>query len=243
MRTGVFRPFESHFGGLGPNDGTVDFYLRVGSLASPDKTLLDLGAGRAAWHEDDTVAIRRGMRTMRGRFGQVIAADIDPVVLNNRASERQVLIEDGRLPLDDGSVDVIVSDYVLEHVADPAGFAAEVDRLLAPGGWFCARTPHRWNYVVLASRAMNGRLGDRMVSAAQPDRKDEDVFPKTCRMNSMRDLEAAFSSYRNHSYLRRADPAYYFGSRHVYRTLDFIHRVMPAAFSGNIFVFLQKPEG
>lgn len=29
----MFKPFDHYFGGYGPNDGTVDFYLRVGSLA------------------------------------------------------------------------------------------------------------------------------------------------------------------------------------------------------------------
>lgn len=149
---------------------------------------------------------------------------------------------DGRVPLDDRSIDVIVSDYVLEHVADPAAFAAEVDRLLVPGGWFCARTPHRLNYVVMASRLMAGRLGDRMVSAAQPDRKEEDVFPKQYKLNSMHDLTSFFPAYIDFSYLRRSDPSYYFGRKLAYRALDFVHRVMPSSFSGNIFVFLQKPE-
>jgi len=238
----MFRPFEHHFGGLGPNDGSVDFYLRVGSLAGERKTLLDLGAGRAAWFEDDMSSIRRDVRHMQGKFGKVIAADVDPVVLTNRASNRQILAGNGRVPLDDGSVDVIVSDYVLEHVADPAALVAEVDRLLVPGGWFCARTPHRVNYVVLASRAMGGRLGDRMVSAAQPTRKDEDVFPKAYRLNTMRDLADYFPGYKNRSFLRRADPAYFFGRKWIYGMMDFVHRVMPAAFSGNIFVFLQKSE-
>lgn len=92
----MFRPFDHYFGGFGPNDGTVDFYLRVGSLAGHTKTLLDLGAGRAAWFEDDPVGIRRRTRHMQGKFGKVIAADVDPVVLRNRASDHQVLIKDGR---------------------------------------------------------------------------------------------------------------------------------------------------
>jgi len=41
---------------------------------------------------------------------------------------------DGTLPLADGSVDAVLSTQVLEHVADPARYLAEVHRVTRPGG-------------------------------------------------------------------------------------------------------------
>jgi SAM-dependent methyltransferase len=41
---------------------------------------------------------------------------------------------DGTVPLDDGSVDAILSTQVLEHVADPAVYLRECERVLRPGG-------------------------------------------------------------------------------------------------------------
>jgi SAM-dependent methyltransferase len=45
-----------------------------------------------------------------------------------------VLDDEGRVPLADGSVDVVLSTQVLEHAAEPASYLAECHRLLRPGG-------------------------------------------------------------------------------------------------------------
>lgn len=42
--------------------------------------------------------------------------------------------DDGRLPLDDASVDVVLSTQVLEHVRDVDAYLAEARRVLRPGG-------------------------------------------------------------------------------------------------------------
>jgi len=47
-----------------------------------------------------------------------------------------VKYDGGAFPFDDGSFNTIVSNAVLEHVADLPRFAAEVRRILAPGGVF-----------------------------------------------------------------------------------------------------------
>jgi SAM-dependent methyltransferase len=41
---------------------------------------------------------------------------------------------DGTVPVDDASVDVVLSTQVLEHVTDPATYLAECFRVLRPGG-------------------------------------------------------------------------------------------------------------
>lgn len=40
----------------------------------------------------------------------------------------------GRVPVEDGSVDLVFSSQVLEHVDDPVGYLAECHRMLRPGG-------------------------------------------------------------------------------------------------------------
>ena len=42
--------------------------------------------------------------------------------------------EAGALPFDDGTVDVVRCERVFQHLADPAGAAREIARVLAPGG-------------------------------------------------------------------------------------------------------------
>ena len=239
----IWSPETRYLGNYTPNDGTVAFYTRVSTLAAPDKTLLDLGAGRAAWFEDDKCRARVAIRLQRGKFGRVVGADVDDAILGNRTVDEALLITDGHLPMDDESVDVILCDYVLEHVDDVAGFVREADRILKPGGWFCARTPHRYSYVAMISKLLPERLGDRAVSRAQPLRKEADIFPKRYHMNRLKDIRRCFPGWQDCSFVFRTDPAYYFGKRWLYAAMSLVHRLAPAPFIGNIFAFLRKPEG
>ena len=67
----------------------------------------------------------------RGLFGDVeyLAADLP----GNPAATVEIR-QDGTLPVDDASVDAILSTQVLEHVADPGVYLAECARVLRPGG-------------------------------------------------------------------------------------------------------------
>lgn len=54
--------------------------------------------------------------------------------------------EDGRVPLDDSSVDLVLSFQVLEHVADVTTYLAEALRLLRSDGWLLLSTHGTWLY-------------------------------------------------------------------------------------------------
>ena len=236
----IYDPYENLVGGFSPNDGTIDFYLRIKSLIKETDTVLDLGAGRAAWYEDDTCPSRREIRLLKGKVNHVIAADIDEAVLDNRASDRQMLIGEGVLGLEPQSLDLIVADYVLEHVADPALFIAQITDALKDGGWFCARTPHKASYVAIASSIIKNTQHSMFLKKIQPLRKEVDVFPTFYRMNTMKDIAAYFKEWKNQSFVFKGDPAYYFGSKYIYHLQKFAHRFMFKEVSGNLFVFVQK---
>ncbi|MDR1636456.1 MAG: class I SAM-dependent methyltransferase [Treponema sp.] len=53
---------------------------------------------------------------------------------------RGLPLEDCRFPA--GSFNVVLASHLIEHLNDPAGFAAEVYRVLAPGGRFLVTTPN-----------------------------------------------------------------------------------------------------
>lgn len=229
------------FGGFSPSDGTIDFYLRLRCFVKPDFKVLDLGAGRAAWFEDDLNTCRRDLRLLKGRVQKVTAADIDPAVLQNRAADESVVLKEGEgLPFANNAFDVIIADYVLEHIDDPAEFAAEVTRVLRPGGLFAARTPHKYCYVAIIARLVSNAKHSRVLRKVQPDRKEMDVFPTRYRLNRLKDVRDNFASFDNQSFIFRSDPAYYFGNKFIFKIQDFFHRLMPAFFSGNVFVFCIK---
>ena len=163
-----YRPADEFIGGYTPNDGTIEFYARIKALICPEHKILDLGAGRAEWFEDDQCEYRRNIRLIKGHVSEVIAADVDEAVLYNRTSDRN-LVFDKTIPLPDQSIDVIIADYVLEHVVDPEGFAAEVRRLLKPGGIFCARTPHKFHYVSIGARIVKNQRHVKFLRWLQPN--------------------------------------------------------------------------
>ncbi len=237
-----YDPARYLVGGFAPNDGTVDFYLRVRSLTDTRSTVLDLGAGRAAWFSDDPSATRKKLRNLKGEVAKLIAADIDDAVLSNRACDEQHLMINGVLQLEPSSVDVVIADFVLEHIDDPEDFFSQVDMCLKPGGWLCARTPHKFSYVSLIAMLIKNSAHARVLRVIQPHRKEIDVFPTRYRLNTLRDVKNTFDGWRNDSFIFRTEPAYFFGSRWVFYVQSFLHRVLPVIFSGNLFVFVQKPR-
>jgi SAM-dependent methyltransferase len=61
-----------------------------------------------------------------------------------------VLTEGTRLPFDDGSFDIVVSNHVVEHVGgrgDQLGHLREIARVLREGGIAYLATPNRWTLV------------------------------------------------------------------------------------------------
>ena len=238
----MFDPWANIIGGYSPNDGTIDFYTRVNLLVGPRSKVLDLGAGRGAWFEDDQNTFRKSTRLLRGKVAEVIAVDVDDGVLLNRTCDISLISKDGTIPVSSETIDVVIADYVLEHIAEVDQFFSEVDRVLKIGGFFCARTPHRFNYVSLIANAIPDSYHARLVGIAQKDRRAKDVFPTYYRLNTLSRLRAVFSNYEDHSYILRADPAYFFGNPGLFYLQSMFNRLAPSVISGNIFVFKRKQE-
>ena len=237
-----FNPAEGYLGGYHPRDGTVEFFGRIRGILEPSFTVLDLGAGRGSWYFEDQCELRRKVREMKGKVKRVIGLDVDSVVMDNPTTDENGLIENGVLPLKNDSVDVIISDYVLEHIENVEDFFSEVDRVLKPGGYFFARTPHSWNYVSLMARLIRNDDHAEFLKTAQPNRKPEDVFPTYYRLNTRRQISRVFKGYENYSYLYRTEPAYYFGSKTIYKIAAFGHMTLPSVLVANLFVMLRKRE-
>jgi SAM-dependent methyltransferase len=238
--TNDFYP-ESRLGGFTDVDGTVAFYNRVNAMITPQSVVLDVGCGRAEY-QDDPVALRRGLRIFKGKAAKVIGIDLDPVALNNPFMDEVRLIEGARWPVEDTSVDVCVADFVMEHVADPDAFFAECRRVLKPGGLLSLRTTNWWNYFTMLARLIPERLHGRVLRKAQPGRKDEDVFPKHYRCNTVSKLRAALlrHGFDGVAYGHEAEPSYLSFSRLAY-TIGVLHqKFAPSFMRAAIFVHARR---
>lgn len=92
----------------------ADLVEACGSLRAA--TVVDFGCAEAPYREFF-------------REARYVTAD-----LPGNAVADVVIDDEGRVPLESGSVDLVFSSQVLEHVDDPAGYLAEAHRLLRPGG-------------------------------------------------------------------------------------------------------------
>ncbi|QDP26083.1 class I SAM-dependent methyltransferase [Bradyrhizobium cosmicum] len=237
-----FSP-EIAAGGFSRVDGTVQFWQRVGALIGPQSVVLDFGAGRGAKQSEDLVSYRRGLLSLKGRVRDLIGVDVDPVVITNEALDRAfVITPDGELPIPDQSIDVVVSDFVFEHIQDPAMAARELDRVLKPGGWICARTPNRHGYIALGNRLIPDSLHARIIRSAQDAREEKDVFPAVYHLNSTSAFRQHFPASRYDLYVIPwdAEPAYYFGSKLFYSLFLAIQHCTPAPFKTVLMAFIHK---
>ncbi|GAA4820390.1 class I SAM-dependent methyltransferase [Nocardioides caeni] len=233
---------EAAVGGYPHVDGEIEFYLRVGALVGPESRVLDLGAGRGQWAVEPAPRTRRDIRNLRGRVAEVVGCDVDPAVLDNPALDHAVVAPIGEpLPFDDDSFDLVIADYVLEHVAaeDVDQFVAEILRVLKPGGWFAARTPNKWGLIGLAARAVPNSLHTRVLSRVQPERKDIDVFPTRYAMNTRRRLRELFSGHELFVYGDEAVPTYFEQHRAAWLAASLYGRLTPRRMSSTLLVFVR----
>jgi len=168
-------------------DSAHVFLTTAQALAARAQLIAEVGCGRGAMVREQPAG---AWQDLRGAGRRVIGLDVDDAGKQNPVIDEFRLVEDGHWPLQDASVDLAVSDFVLEHVTDPAAFVSELSRVLRPGGVFLARTINRRSLLSLAARLVPNRSHARIIDTVQPGRADMDVFPTAYRMNTRRALAA-----------------------------------------------------
>lgn len=229
--------------GFDRRDGTLLFYNFVNSVCNPEKVLLDFGAGRAEFFENDPCKFRVGARVLKTKVKKVIAVDVDTAVFqNSTVDEAYVLDKDGRIPLPDSSVDIVLADWVFEHLCDPQLTAAEFHRILRPSGIVCARTPNKYGYIALGANIIPKSLHDAVLGLLQPSRKSIDVFPKYYQANTVSDLKRAFPTEQFDllTFCMDASPSYTGKDGFFFQAFAFLQSCTPSPFKSVRLVFARK---
>jgi len=232
---------EMCFGGFSSHDGTIAFYTRVNALAEPSFVVVDFGCGRGG-HAEDPVSFRRRLRCLKGKVAKVIGVDVDASANDNPTIDEFRKLGPGQAwPIEDKSVNLIISDCVLEHLQEPRTLFSEARRVLVPGGFLCIRTTNVLGYVGAASRLVPNRRHAALVTRLQRSRKPADVFPTLYKCNTIRAVrrEMAKHGFRSVVYGHTPEPSYLSFSKLAYAVGVLHQRLAPSALSLTIFAFGQ----
>ena len=98
-------------------------------------------------------------RAAKGRFARVIGVDaVRYDGLPDEVTFHPADLDAGRLPLDDGAVDVAAAVEVIEHLENPRAFMRELARVTKPGGWIVVTTPNQLSALSLLTLLAKGRF-------------------------------------------------------------------------------------
>ncbi len=219
-------------------DGETEFHRLCASAIKSGSEILEIGSGPA-----------NPTSRFLSSLGRVTGVDVDPEIHANDALAAAHVLTDETYPLGDNVFDACVSDYVIEHIADPASHLKEVRRVLKPGGVYVFRTPNRFHYVTLAAQLtphwfhvlVANRLRNLPPESHHP-------YPTSYRMNSRSSIRrAAAAAGLDVQWLRllEKDPWYGRASRILFLSFMLYERVVNshelfAGLRANFLAILQK---
>jgi SAM-dependent methyltransferase len=246
--TGLFVPSDARELGLGEMfdnrilglDSAHVFMVSAQAIAARSSVVAEVGCGRGA-----LVDLHRPggpWQDLRGEGRVVIGIDPESVGAENPTIDEFRLIgDDGRWPLDNGTVDLAVSDFVLEHVTDPEKFVSELQRILKPGGIFIARTISRRSVLAGVARVVPNRSHARALEKLQPGREERDVFATAYQMNTRKDLARLFDRDFDWAISRRTGLEQYFKPwPRIRRGVAEVERHLPMSMWMALVVFARR---
>jgi SAM-dependent methyltransferase len=239
MRTQALfdRYYHSRAGHIG---GTERFHELCQSRFAKGGRILEIGAGPA-----------NSTTTFLARLGPVTGLDVSTEVLANPNLTEARVYDGIKMPLPDEAFDLCVSNYVLEHVADPASHFQEVYRVLKPQAFYCFRTPNRWHYVTIASNFVPHSVHLRLANKLRAlDANAHDPWPTVYRANTRRMLRhLAQRSGLLAEELRMIEPEPSYGAAHpaLFYPMMAYERLVNSSdlfsfFRVNILGALRKPS-
>jgi SAM-dependent methyltransferase len=235
---------ESRIGGFSDVDGTIAFFTHVNALIVRSSIIVDVGCGRGAYL-DDPVTYRLNLRRLRGKSARVYGIDPDPAAAENPNIDEFRLIINDDWPIDSASADLILADYVLEHIRFPEKFFSEANRILKPGGVICIRTSNILSYVGILAKLVPNQRHIHVLRKVKEQASDRDTFPTFLRCNTIRKVrnELEKSGFDPVVYGYNAEPGYLSFSGFSYFLGVLYQKYAPGVIKVGIHAFGKKLAG
>jgi 2-polyprenyl-3-methyl-5-hydroxy-6-metoxy-1,4-benzoquinol methylase len=183
--------------------------------------------------------------------GELHGIDPDPTVKENSALRTSEVLAGDTYPYASESFHACVSNYVVEHVADPAAHMREVARVLRPGGTYVFRTPNRFHYVAAVSSLTPHWFHHAVAHRIRRQSPEtHEVYPTFYAMNS----RSAVNTLAPKAGLQvellqmvEKEPSYGMASRALFLAFMGYERLVNATelaadLRANIFAVLRKPD-
>ena len=210
------------------------YEARVRRYVGSTTVLLDLGCGRGGLIEK-----------LGPQVAWPVGIDSDRLSLQAHRSPltRRSCARAEALPFAANTFDVVVSSWLLEHLAQPQRVLNEVARVLRPGGHFVTLTPNANHPILLANRLsqLAPRLQRRLVPGLY-GRRAEDTFAVYYRANTYRHLVqlARVAGLHLAHYRPIADPTYLAFNDVMFRLASWAERLIPHALKVHLLLDFEK---
>ncbi len=148
------------------------FEEKAHALVNTSTVLLDAGCGRTA----------PVLAKFRGQAERLVGVDL--VEFKDVPDDIETHNADlANIPLPSGSVDLIISRSVFEHLTEPDLVYREMARILKPGGKVLFLTANMWDYGTLIAKCIPNRWHGRIVKKTE-GRDEIDTFPTAYKTNT-----------------------------------------------------------
>lgn len=208
-------------------DGPVDVYqlqLHISNrvldpilerYVRPGDTVADLGCGSGTL-----------LHRLRHRAGAVVGVDLDDAGFYKYPDldlRKGTIYE---VPIESGTVDVVSSKWVFEHLDEPARAVAEIRRILKPEGVAIIAAPNVAHPSMALSWALPTRLKQRALAFVDGIQEDL-VLPTYYRANTERALDRCFrgAGFAKLEFDSWGDPSYWLFSSPLFRLAERTRRI------------------
>lgn len=153
-------------------------------LVNKSTKVLDAGCGKKGI-----------MNKYKGSAAIIVGMDLQLSALKlNSAMDYKVVSGVYQIPFKENSFDVIVSQWVVEHLNEPDTAFREFSRVLKKGGSLIVVTNSVYNPLMFFNAIMPEAIRDRIKKRCLPPEIEEDTFPTYYRCNTLGKMKAAMRS-------------------------------------------------